>query len=65
MKNLSISGIFDTSYTNQLLPVACFLFSPLGHPRFQVFPMIRSQSSLCSSLMPKTTLLDKDDFGET
>ena len=41
------------------------LFSPLGHPRFQVFPMIRSQSSLCSSLMPKTTLLDKDDFGET
>ena len=42
-----------------------FLFSPLGHPRFQVFPLMRSHSTLCSSLIPKTTLLDKDDFGET
>ena len=41
------------------------LFSPLGHPRFQVFPLMRSHSSRCSSLIPKITLLDKDDFGET
>ena len=41
------------------------LFSPLGHPRFQVFPLMRSHSTRCSSLIPKITLLDKDDFGET
>ena len=48
-----------------LSPMLLFLFSPLGHPRFQVFPLMRSHSSRCSSLIPKITLLDKDDFGET
>ena len=41
------------------------LFSPLGHPRFQVPPLMRSHSARCSSLIPSITLWDKDDFGET
>ena len=54
------------SYRNPEKPVCIlFLFSPLGHPRFQVFPLMMSHSSRCSSLIPKITLLDKDDFGET
>ncbi len=42
-----------------------FLFSPLGHPRFQAPPLTRSHSARCSSLIPSITLWDKDDFGET
>ena len=41
------------------------LFSPLGHPRFQVSSLTRLHSACCSSLIPSITLWDKDDFGET
>ena len=42
-----------------------FLFSPLGHPRFQAPPLMRLHSACCSSLIPSITLWDNDDFGET
>ena len=47
------------------IPVILFLFSPLGHPRFQVSSLTRLHSACCSSLIPSITLWDKDDFGET
>jgi len=41
------------------------LFSPLGHPRFQVILSMRSHSVCCSLFIPKITLCGKLDLGDT